>query len=835
MRKTLFIGLVLFISLGIGLYAGGQPEVPSIPPVTSGTQYLSPNGDEVKDQATIEFTATVYVKSKDGYVPEYGLEITDNQGNILKQIVEKEERDVGWLRSLFMGYKKFELERSVTWDGKNADGDVVNDGVYSLSLWVAGPDGKRQEQQLDDFVVDTKPPEAIIVEPETMIFSPNGDGYNDTITISHTKASSEVEWTGEIRNSEGEVVRTYTWQDSTPGEAVWDGTDDEGRVLPGGEYDYVLSAEDRAGNESEEITLEGITLDRTETPIEVVIEPAFFSPDGDGVQDVAIAYLDQAVKEGIEGWSWSVVNARGEIVNSGEEEGEAPPEIVLEGLGDEGEPLQEGEYKFSYTVRYRKGNRPSAEETFGIDITPPKVDVTIENRIFSPDGDGKKDTASAKFTSNEKVTWQGELVDLEGNEIFSTNSERTTSLVVWDGSTAEGDMADQGEYLLLATFTDRAGNSTDIVPKTVKIDTEPVDVRIAAGIKGFSPNNDGTKDVLPLEIESNQYSDVQRWTVEIKAEQEDVRRVFSGEGDLPKELSWDGNLARQSDIQSGTAPEGRYTAEINVEYLKGKSAEGTTDMFILDVTPPRVGVKVGQDPFARTNGSIEGDVYITVDVEEENEIIDWAMDIVDKNGDIIRTYTGDGDPSGDITWNAGSQEDKAKLDTEVFTLQLQVSDEGGNVREYSQDVPLDVFLVKRDGKLYIAVPNIIFGAYQHALDSRSPEMEKRNINSIERVLNIYRRYPNNGLLLEGHALNIYRGVDPQKEAEEEEVLVPLTRRRANTVQDALIERGMDSEKIEIEFFGGRLPIVSVHDKEVRWKNRRVEFIMKKGDDQTQQE
>jgi len=129
MRKTLFIGLVLFISLGIGLYAGGQPEVPSIPPVTSGTQYLSPNGDEVKDQATIEFTATVYVKSKDGYVPEYGLEITDNQGNILKQIVEKEERDVGWLRSLFMGYKKFELERSVTWDGRNGDGEVVDDGV----------------------------------------------------------------------------------------------------------------------------------------------------------------------------------------------------------------------------------------------------------------------------------------------------------------------------------------------------------------------------------------------------------------------------------------------------------------------------------------------------------------------------------------------------------------------------------------------------------------------------------------------------------------------------------------------------------------------------------
>lgn len=210
------------------------------------------------------------------------------------------------------------------------------------------------------------------------------------------------------------------------------------------------------------------------------------------------------------------------------------------------------------------------------------------------------------------------------------------------------------------------------------------------------------------------------------------------------------------------------------------------------------------------------------------------MDIADKNGEVIRTYTGDGDPSGDITWNAGSPEDRTKLDTEMFTLNLKVTDEGGNVRDYTQQVPLDVFLVQRDGKLYIAVPNIIFGAYQHALDSRSAEMYERNIKSIERVLNIYNRYPANDLLLEGHALNIYRGVDAQKEAEEEEILVPLTRRRANTVRDALVERGMDSEKIGIEYFGGRLPIVSVHDLDVRWKNRRVEFIMKKAEKGSQE-
>lgn len=834
MRKTLLIGLILFLFTGFAVYAGGQPEVPSIPPVTSGTQYLSPNGDGVKDQAAIDFEVTVYVKSKEGYVPEYGLEIKDSQGNILKQIVEKEDRDVGWLRSLFMGYKKFELQRSVTWDGKNTEGEVVPDGSYGLSLWVAGPDGKRQEQALDNFVVDTQPPKAVIVEPESMIFSPNGDGHKDTITITHTKATSEVEWTGEFKDSEGEAVKTYTWENSTPGEVVWDGTGDDGNALPEGTYTYVLSSEDRAGNKSGDITLEGIELDRTDTPIEVVIEPEYFSPNGNGVQDEAVAYLDQAVKEGILSWSWTVVNERGETVSSGRREGAVPSEIVLKGLDDNGQPLPEGTYRFSYSVTYRNGNRPVATEELELDVTPPQISVMVNNPVFSPDGDGRKDTTSIQFKSNEKVTWEGSIVDPDGREVLATSSERTTSLIVWDGTDESGKAVEEGKYLLLASFTDQAGNTTDIVPKTVKVDTTPVNVRIAAGLKGFSPNNDGKNDQMPLKIEASQYHDVQRWTVAITARGQDVRRVFSGEGELPRELSWDGNLSQQENMDTRSAPEGRYTAEIDVEYMKGKSAQSSTESFVLDVTPPRVGVKVAQDPFARTNGSIEGDVFITVNVEEENEIIDWSMDIADKNGEVIRTYTGDGDPSGDITWNAGSPEDRTKLDTEMFTLNLKVTDEGGNVRDYTQQVPLDVFLVQRDGKLYIAVPNIIFGAYQHALDSRSAEMYERNIKSIERVLNIYNRYPANDLLLEGHALNIYRGVDAQKEAEEEEILVPLTRRRANTVRDALVERGMDSEKIGIEYFGGRLPIVSVHDLDVRWKNRRVEFIMKKAEKGSQE-
>jgi outer membrane protein OmpA-like peptidoglycan-associated protein len=45
------------------------------------------------------------------------------------------------------------------------------------------------------------------------------------------------------------------------------------------------------------------------------------------------------------------------------------------------------------------------------------------------------------------------------------------------------------------------------------------------------------------------------------------------------------------------------------------------------------------------------------------------------------------------------------------------------------------------------------------------------------------------------------------------------------VKKALVEMGMDPERISMEAFGGQHPIVSVTDTSVRWKNRRVEFAV----------
>jgi outer membrane protein OmpA-like peptidoglycan-associated protein len=154
---------------------------------------------------------------------------------------------------------------------------------------------------------------------------------------------------------------------------------------------------------------------------------------------------------------------------------------------------------------------------------------------------------------------------------------------------------------------------------------------------------------------------------------------------------------------------------------------------------------------------------------------------------------------------------------------MEVSDIRGNEAIYDSRVPLDVLVLRRDGKMFLLVPNIIFGAYKHTLDSRGAGIYRRNVASIRRVADIFKRYPGYGVGLEAHALNIYRG--GPREGAEEQILGPLTERRAATVRAALIELGVPADKITSNAYGGRFPLVDVHDLQIRWKNRRVEFML----------
>lgn len=326
---------------------------------------------------------------------------------------------------------------------------------------------------------------------------------------------------------------------------------------------------------------------------------------------------------------------------------------------------------------------------------------------------------------------------------------------MWDGTDARGEAVEDGEYLVLAVFTDRAGNVAYGEPVTLMVDTRPVSLALGAP-SGFSPNGDGFNDTLYLDVEADLYEEVERWTLTFLDGDGEVLRTFSGTDTLPYTLAWDGS--REDAVSAGVpVTEGLYAARLVVEYRKGDVVGAATEPFYADVVPPEIQLLVTSDPFEKTDEGIEGSVFMSLLVDNESIITEWALDVYDDKGNVLRSYSGAGDPSGDIAWSSRDNGIDLSEEMENFTIALRVTDAGGNVATLKEQVPLDILVIRRDGKLFLMVPNIIFGAYKHTLASAGPALEARNRDSLIQVADIHRRYPHYDLGLEAHALNIYRG------------------------------------------------------------------------------
>jgi outer membrane protein OmpA-like peptidoglycan-associated protein len=102
---------------------------------------------------------------------------------------------------------------------------------------------------------------------------------------------------------------------------------------------------------------------------------------------------------------------------------------------------------------------------------------------------------------------------------------------------------------------------------------------------------------------------------------------------------------------------------------------------------------------------------------------------------------------------------------------------------------------------------------------------EKNIRILDRIAEILQKYRSYDIRIEGHAVRVHWEDEERGKQEEREELGPLSKARAETVKTALVERGVDAERLVTVGLGGTEPIVPHSDLEERWKNRRVEFIL----------
>lgn len=715
---------------------------------------------------------------------------------------------------------------SVLFDGRTDSGSTIPEGTYRARLVIQYENGNRPEAVSPEFIADiTAPSAAVSLSYDS--FSPNGDGLKDTIRF-YIETSLEEQWSGEIRDSRGGTVMSYSWRDRPPAMLDWDGLTAEGKLAPDGEYGFTVFAVDRAGNRGQSTPVY-FDLDTEDTTVFLSTDKEAFSPNGDGRKDTMTFVPDLKVPEGIERYTLRVENQDGAVVWEFSGTGRIARNPVWDGFGRDGRRVPDGNYRGRLEVVYEKGDiSQAASRWIVLDTVFPTAEVTAEYALFSPDGDGFKDTLPITQATSREDLWTGLIKDSSGKTVREYYWQGQGGNFQWDGKDGDGNALPDGRYAYTLAAEDKAGNSTVTTPLAITLDSSPRAAYITAEKDGFAPTGNGVHDDIKFNILIPNTAGISRWEVAIEsytaagtdsAAGGRTVRTFTAEV-IPQSIVWDGK-----DDRGQIAADGNYRAKLTVEYLKGNRPISFTSPFVVDTKAPAMDLRLSPLPFSPDNDGVDDELHILPRLSDMTGVASWSMEIYDRTGALFKTFKGAGAPSEEIIWDGRGDRGDLVISAEDYTYAFQASDKWGNTAGTTGKIPVDVLVIREGNRLRIQIASIQFAPDSPSLSEESQEIIDRNVSVLRRLGEILKKYDSYSITIEGHAASVYWQNPARAAIEERDELQPLSKARAETVKNYLVQMGISPNRISTVGRGGTEPAVPHSDVEGRWKNRRVDFLL----------
>jgi flagellar hook assembly protein FlgD len=351
--------------------------------------------------------------------------------------------------------------------------------LVSLSEGVlTGPDGRSYlgissptegyvpADQLDP--EDSTGPRVWEIEPETLAFSPDGDGSVDALGVDVTW-SEDADWTAKVEEPDGTNLDTWSGEGGTASFS-WDGLGSGGSPLPDGSYKLTVRASDALGNDGS-ATTRTVTIDTHAPSLNLIGAAAdasspdaarLFTPNGDGQADaLGIGYdvsQGSKVELTVRDASDAVVRRTWIGVSSG------AGAVEWDGRADDGGTVADGHYEVSLRAKDAAGNTSATLKTHALVLKALKGLTRSASRFYPADGDKLARSTTFSFSLTKSATLDWTILRPDGSVLLTRYAGQAAAAGSyswkWTGKDAAGAWVPEGTYSTVVSATTSAGTIT---------------------------------------------------------------------------------------------------------------------------------------------------------------------------------------------------------------------------------------------------------------------------------------------------------------------------------------------------------------------------------------
>lgn len=291
-------------------------------------------------------------------------------------------------------------------------------------------------------------------------------------------------------------------------------------------------------------------------------DPTVFSPKGK--QKTTSLSFPGAKPNDVSRWLIELRSSSKKTVRRIAGTGPLLPAVVWDGMGEDGRQVPDGKYQVLLKTFDRKGELLS-DDNETVEVVSARSRFEIQSNVsYFSNRASRRGKGEIQFTifpggPSEVQSWEFEISEASSNKVVysAQGHEKLPKTLKWNGKDLNKESAGDGNYLCLLIAQDRAGNALKTDALQIVLDSTPPELMM----KGEDAMADfSSKKNYRFQLNSADSSGIQEWNLSLAGEDSRALKSFTGTGQPPREIPWDGSLAAGKTVEPGSLLKATFSA-----------------------------------------------------------------------------------------------------------------------------------------------------------------------------------------------------------------------------------------------------------------------------------